>query len=93
MTAIVLEHVKVEDLPEAWRARLAKPAGAHVTVRIEEEAVPQQADATGTEGVDGHVDDPAFGIWRDRRDMADVQAYLRELRASRYGREGTRDTG
>lgn len=26
---------------------------------------------------------PAFGMWRDREDMADVQAYVRELRKGR----------
>jgi len=30
---------------------------------------------------------PAFGVWAKREDMADVQAYLRRLRASRYSRE------
>lgn len=38
MDAIVIEHVKVEELPQAWRAKLAKPADTRVTVRIEEEA-------------------------------------------------------
>ena len=39
MNAIVFEHVKVSDLPEAWRERLARPADARVTVRIEDEAI------------------------------------------------------
>lgn len=29
----------------------------------------------------------AFGIWRDREDMADVEACLRKRRASRFTRE------
>ena len=37
------------------------------------------------------TDDPTFGIWRDRTDVADVQAYLRKLRAPRYHRNGSRD--
>jgi len=80
MNAIVIEHVPVADLPPAWRAKLAKSADAHVTVRIEEEA---QTAAPAEEFV---TDDPAFGIWRDREDMADVEAYLRKIRAPRYGR-------
>ena len=33
MSAIVIEHVPVADLPPAWRAKLVQ-AGATVTVRI-----------------------------------------------------------
>lgn len=33
MNAIVIEHVSVAELPEKWRAKLAKAAGATVTVR------------------------------------------------------------
>jgi hypothetical protein len=87
MNAVVFEHVKVAELPEAWRRKLAIPADAHVTVRIEDEAArdkPVHAPVQlGT--------DPAFGIWRDREDMADVEAYLRKLRAARYRRDGTRN--
>lgn len=58
----------------------AAPAGMHVTVRIEAEI--------GAAAAPGNfvTDDPAFGIWRDRKDMADVQAYLAELRAPQYVR-------
>lgn len=55
------------------------------TVRIEEEATtPAPAEAFVT-------DDPAFGIWRDREDMADVAAYVRKLRAPRYNRDSSRN--
>ena len=53
-----------------------------MTIRIEEE--PSEvvaADAFVT-------DDPAFGIWRDRGDLADPAAYLRCIRAPRFNREG-----
>ena len=83
MNAIVIEHVKVEELPAAWRAKLTNPTDTQVTVRIEEEArnaAPVEAFVT---------DDPAFGIWRDRDDMADVAAYVRKLRAPRYQRDGS----
>ena len=62
---------------------MAKSTDAHVTVRIEEEAqtaAPTEEFAT---------DDPAFGIWRDREDMANVAAYVRKLRAPRYNRDGS----
>lgn len=32
-------------------------------------------------------DDPLFGMWRDREDMADVGAYIRGMRASRFNRD------
>ena len=85
MNAIVIEHVPVADLPEKWRAKLAKAGNALVTVRIEEEA---QAAAPAEEFV---TDDPAFGIWRDREDMADVAAYVRKIRQPRYNRDGSRN--
>jgi hypothetical protein len=88
MNAIVIEHVKVEELPEAWRAKLAKPLDARVTVRIEEEVTSQAANEAQAQPV---ADDPAFGIWRDREDMADVEAYLRKIRAPRYRSDGTRN--
>lgn len=92
MGAMVIEHVKVGDLPEAWRKQLAKPADARVTVRIEDETKRQEADAMSPQG-EGTTEDPAFGIWRDHEDMADVSAYLRKIRAPRYTRDGTRSKG
>ena len=88
MSAVIIEHVKVSDLPATWRAKLPVPEVARVTVRIETEEAPP-AQETG-----GYVtNDPAFGIWRDREDMADVDAYIRKLRAPRYNRDGTRNEG
>jgi hypothetical protein len=84
MNTIVIEHVKVEELPQAWRAKFAQTANTRVTVRIEEEA---QADAPAEEFV---TDDPLFGMWRDRDDMADVAGYVRSIRASRFNDDGTR---
>ena len=83
MNAIVIEHVKVSELPEAWREKLAGAEDAHVTVRIETETR-QTPEATTEPFV---TNDPAFGVWRDREDMADVDAYMRKLRAPRYTRE------
>jgi hypothetical protein len=84
MNAVVFEHVPVADLPESWRAKLAKASGALVTVRIEVEAQAAPAEEFVT-------DDPAFGIWRDREDMADVAAYVRKTRQPRYNRDGSRN--
>jgi hypothetical protein len=86
MNAIVIEHVPVGDLPPEWRAKLPQSTDAHVTVRIEEEA--PAATATAEEFV---TDDPAFGIWRDREDVANVEDYVRKLRAPRYNRDGSRN--
>jgi hypothetical protein len=83
MNAVVFEHVPVAELPQAWREKLANAAGALVTVRIEEEPQATPAEEFTT-------DDPAFGIWRDREDMADVAAYVRKLREPRYNRDGSR---
>ena len=80
MNAVVFEHVKVAELPEDWRRQLAIPADARVTVRIEAEA---DSAASG--------DDPLFGMWRDRQDMADVGAYIRRIRASRFNRDDSDD--
>ena len=88
MSAVIIEHVKVGDLPEAWRERLAKPSDTRVTVRIEEEAGRHETVATRLKTGEA-IEDPAFGIWRDRDDLTDVDAYMRKIRAPRYGRDGT----
>lgn len=72
MNAILIEHVKVSDLPESWRARLATSGDTQVTVRIEEEA--PATEYAGT----------AFGMWRDRDDLSDVADHMRRLRAPRF---------
>jgi hypothetical protein len=83
MNAIVIEHVPVADLPAAWRDQLAAASGATVTIRIEQEG--QNAERLESYA----TDDPAFGMWRDRSDMADVAAHVRQLRKPRYTRDGS----
>jgi len=73
MNAVIIKHVKISELPAAWRAKLPAPENARVTVRIEEE----------TSGAETEKD-LLFGMWRDREDMADVEAYVRKLRAPRF---------
>lgn len=51
-----------------------------VTVRIEEEADEQEVQTTV-------ADNPMFGMWQDREEVADVAAYARRLRAPRYNAE------
>ena len=74
MYTIVIDHVAIAELPEAWRNRLSLAQEARVRVVIEEENAP----AASSEN------DSAFGMWRDRGDMADVEGYVRNLRAPRY---------
>jgi hypothetical protein len=85
MNAAVFEHVPVAELPEKWRVKLTQTGSATVTVRIEEEA-PEAVQGQAEE----FADDPLFGMWRHREDMADVSGYLRKLRASRFDDDGTR---
>lgn len=82
MHAIVIEHVDVNDLPELWRDRLHAKSNTRVTIRIEEETSEEEETFV--------TDDPAFGIWRDRVDIADTNTYVRELRAPRFTVDGSR---
>ena len=84
MNSVVIEHVKISELPEAWRAELDFGSEALVTVRIESEQSVQAIEENFA------TDDPAFGIWRDREDIRDAAGYLRKLRAPRYRRDGSR---
>jgi hypothetical protein len=89
MNAIVIEHVPVAELPQAWRDRLGNDlvgtANARVTVRIEAEAAAEAQAPTE------FADDPLFGMWRDRPDMADVANCIRHIRAARFGSDGSRN--
>ena len=46
MNTVVIEHVALNELPVAWRARLHVAKHARVTVRIEEEENASGADRT-----------------------------------------------
>jgi hypothetical protein len=85
MNAIVIEHVPVGELPQAWREKLGETADAHVTVRIEAEQAIAGQDTTE------FADDPLFGMWRDREDMTDVAGYIRHMRAPRFNTDGSRN--
>lgn len=92
MNAVVIEHVSLSDLPAAWRSKLPKAAFArksHVTVRIEQEQADAPADKAHAD-LQALMANPMFGMWRDRKDMADVGAYIRATRAPRLNADGTR---
>lgn len=76
MSAIVIEHVKVSELPDDWRARLHIPPmhASPCTSRKRRRREAAEEDA----------ENPLFGMWRDREEMADVEAYVRKLRAPRF---------
>ena len=83
MNAIVIEHVTLNELPAAWRDRLLVAPNTRVTVRIEEEPEPTTQAAS--------TENPMFGMWRDRAEMADVNACVQKLRAPRYRPDGSRN--
>lgn len=85
MTTLVIEHLKASELPAQWAQRLNALPEQTVTVRIETEVVASQNTTNFV------TDDPAFGIWQDRADMTDVDGFLRNLRAPRYNRDGSRN--
>lgn len=71
------------ELPEAT-AQAARAAGlltSQALERLLNEAL-QRKQITAE-----FADDPLFGMWRDRQDMADVDAYIRRIRASRFNRD------
>ena len=70
MNSLVIEHLKADELPRQWAEQLKATPDATFTVRIEAEQAP-----TTPHG--------AFGLWQDREDMNDVEAYLRDLRQPR----------
>ena len=89
MNAVVFEHVRVNELPAAWRARLSKGTLARltqVTVRIEEET-DNVSEAQGLAAIKAN---PLFGMWAEREDMRDVPAHVQRLRAPRLNADGSR---
>ncbi len=83
MNAVVIEHVRVSELPASWQDKFAGTVFArmkHVTVRIEEESV----DSAELPNVSAVMANPLFGMWHDHEDMADVEGYVRGLRRPRF---------
>jgi hypothetical protein len=93
MNAVVFEHVSLSDLPAAWRSKLPKAGFARksrVTVRIEQEEVADAPADKAQADLQALMANPMFGMWADRKDMADVGAYIRTVRAPRLNADGTR---
>ena len=94
MNAVVIEHVPLADLPLAWRDKLPVDEFArnsHVTVRIEQEEAQATPADKAQAALKAVMANPMVGMWADREDMADVQAYVRKLREPRYSRDGRRN--
>jgi hypothetical protein len=91
MSILVIEHLKASELPDQWAQRLQAAPEQTVTVRIETEPVASAQTSAQAQATEAFVtNDPAFGIWRDRQDLADVNAYVQQLRAPRYKPDGSR---
>jgi hypothetical protein len=89
MNTFVIEHVTLNELPAAWRAKLNVRFNNRVTVRIEEEDV----STPQTNAVARQANNPLFGMWRDREDTRDVISFARGLRDSRFNVDGSRREG
>jgi hypothetical protein len=89
MSILVIQHLKASELPDQWAQRLQAAPEQTVTVRIETEPVAStQPHKLVTEAF--VTTDPAFGIWRDREDLTDINAYVQQLRAPRHRTDGSR---
>lgn len=89
MTAVVFEHVRLSDLPAAWRAKLPTTGfsrSAQVTVRIEQEVVPTEQEQAALKTL---MENPMVNMWANREDMADLATYVRAVRAPRLTVDGT----
>ena len=72
MNAVVIEHVKPMDLPTVWLKELSVSASQTLRVIIVIESSTPEAH------------DPAFGMWRDRTDLENVNEYVATLRQNRF---------
>lgn len=76
MNALVLHHLKAEELPIEWAKQL--PIGQRFTITITAEK-PQADENEILENAP-----PLFGIWQDRSETQDVEAYMHQLRQGRF---------
>lgn len=88
MTTLVIQHVKASELPIQWAQQLKALPDQTVTIRIETEVAGTSEAATSFV-----TNDPAFGIWQDYEAAKDVADFARNLRTSRYNRDGSRNEG
>ncbi|MBK7002211.1 MAG: hypothetical protein IPH35_20365 [Rhodoferax sp.] len=83
MNAVVIEHVRVSELPASWQEKFQGTVFAlreRVTVRIEEETI----DGVELTDVSAVTANPIFGMWHDHKDLVDVNGYVQELRRPRF---------
>ena len=78
MTTVILEHVKVTELPTDWMKRIKAKSSDTVRVTIATEPAA---------GKSAKVKKPnsTFGMWADRDDIGDAGEYVRRIRQPRYG--------
>lgn len=79
------------ELPDelAKRAQEAGILSPQTMSQLVQDAIKRQELKAASQPISAH--DPAFGMWKDREDMQDVQAYVRKLRAPRYNHDGSRN--
>jgi antitoxin (DNA-binding transcriptional repressor) of toxin-antitoxin stability system len=78
-TSIVDMRYKMKQVIEAV------DRGEEVTVLYHGKARARVVPPRGAGEPRPHVkDDPAFGMWADRKEMKDVDAYVRAMRRERY---------
>jgi len=73
-----LEHIDSSELPTDWLRRAGGRTGGRYTVILVPET-PTRAKPRLKRS-----QQPLVGLWKDRADMGDVAAYVRELRKPRY---------
>lgn len=76
MEKIIIEHVKASELPEQWSKSINAKHNETFTVTL----APERATKSKRK-VDRQ--NPLFGIWADRTDLTDTNAYVRGLRKAR----------
>jgi hypothetical protein len=84
MTSILIELS--DDTAEA--ARAAGLLTPEALTQLINDAITRQRNTIDKEFT---TDDPAFGIWRDREEITDVNAYVRKLREPRFKPDGSRN--
>ena len=71
-TPVVLDDIKVSELPKAWRRRIRAKSDERLTVTIARRTRKAAKKPNAT-----------FGMWADRADVTDPAAYVRTLRSPR----------
>lgn len=75
-----LEHVAGNELPADWQRRMHVHPGERYTIIV----LPETRAGTIPKSRLKRSQQPLIGLWKDREDMRDVAAYVRELRKPRY---------